>query len=183
MNSCTYVLVNTQYFYRNFYLLNIFIKNMLKKCVSFFEDVNPSQKEIGLTLLVLRVVVGIFFIKFGYGKLFGTPGIEGFTGMLTNFGFFAPSLFAYLVGIAEFFGGIAILLGVFTRFSAFWIAIIAFFAWAKVKGFGLAMGMLLGDKAFSGGSVDFLSLGLLIALVIAGPGIYSVSAKMKKDNI
>jgi len=156
--------------------------HLLKKSVSFFEEVNPSQKETGWALLIMRIAIGIFFIKFGYGKLFGEPGIDGFTGMLTNFGFFAPVLFAYLVGIAEFFGGIAILLGVFTRFSSIWLAIVVFFAWYKVKGFGLTMVIMLGDKPFIGGVIDFISLGLLLALIAVGPGIYSLSAIIRNKK-
>ena len=60
----------------------------------------------------------------GYGKLFGsTPGIEGFTMMLTNIGVPAPEFFAYLTGIIEFFGGIALLIGFTTRIAAALLAI------------------------------------------------------------
>ena len=157
------------------------VSTCIKKGFQFFEDVNPSQKEVGWALLALRVITALFFIKFGYGKLFGTPGIEGFTGMLTMFEFPAPVLFAYLVGVAEFFGGIAMLFGVFTRFSAFWIAIITFFAWAKVKDFGFDPAILMPNGPFIGGLVDILALGPLLALMFSGPGIYSVSAMVNKD--
>src|SRR5260221_10270001 len=65
-------------------------------------------------LLVLRVTVGIIFILHGYSKVFGTPGMVGFTGMVAKIGFPMPVFFAYCAALAEFVGGIAILLGVFT---------------------------------------------------------------------
>jgi len=149
---------------------------LVHKALRFIEDGHPSRDEVDYALLAVRVVVAIFFIKFGFGKLFGAPGIEGFTGMLTMLSFPAPVLFAYLVGIAEFFGGIAILLGVATRFSAFWLTIVSLAAWAGAKSFGLGMLTELpnGDP-FAGGALDFLAIGLTLALFIAGPGRYSVS--------
>lgn len=144
--------------------------NFVKKCLCFFEDTSPSGKEVAWALLVLRIAIAIFFITHGYGKLFGTaPGLEGFTGMLAGLGFPAAGAMALLVGVAEFFGGIALLLGVFTRFSAFWLALISLVAWITVKGFGLPAGDL-----------DLLSLGGTLALLFAGPGMYSVSKYLKK---
>ncbi len=100
--------------------------------------------------------------------------------MLTVLSFPLPSLFAYLVGIAEFFGGIGILLGVATRFSAY---ISYFFAWAGVKSFGLDMVTELPNgNSFAGGAVDWAVLGLTISLLIAGSGALSVSARMNKGG-
>ena len=36
---------------------------------------------------LIRIVAGLIFIFAGYGKLFATPGIEGFSGMLSGLGF------------------------------------------------------------------------------------------------
>ncbi len=146
--------------------------NVLHKAKYFIEDTNPTQKEVSMALLFARIALGVFFITHGFSKL---SGIEGFTGMLDGLGWPMAALFAWLVTIAEFFGGIAILLGVFTRFSAFWLAVITIYAWIGVK--GLALGM--GD---GGGDVDLLALGLTLALFYAGPGALSVSAHMKKGD-
>jgi len=148
--------------------------NVHKKILCFFENTNPTKKETDIALLAVRIAVGLFFVSFGYGKLFGAPGLEGFTGMLTANGFPMPGVFALLVGIAEFFGGIAILLGVFTRFSAFWLTVITAVAWATIKGFSF------GFQAE--GNIDLLALGLTIALLSMGPGAISLSAHMKKDS-
>jgi putative oxidoreductase len=146
--------------------------HIIHKTLCFFENSQPTQKEIGLALLVARIAVGIFFITHGFSKL---SGIDGFVGMLDGLGWPMAALFAWLVAIAEFFGGFAILLGVFTRFSAFWLSIITLYAWIAVKSFSLGMGPGEGD-------VDLLALGLTVAIFFAGPGELSVSAHMKKGD-
>jgi putative oxidoreductase len=145
---------------------------MCKKVCTIFDNPNPSGKEISYALLVMRIAVGLFFVSFGFGKLFGTPGLEMVTGMFTGLGFPIPGVLALLVGIAEFFGGLAILLGVMTRFSAFWLALISLVAWATVKSFSFGFG--------TEGNLDLLALGLTVALLITGPGSISLSKKMLK---
>jgi putative oxidoreductase len=61
---------------------------------------------------IMRIVIALLFVEHGAQKLFGFPiGIEGFT----------FSLFS-LLGLAtilEFFGGLLVFLGLFTRPAAF----------------------------------------------------------------
>ena len=63
-------------------------------------------------LLVLRLVLGAIMIAHGYHKVFG--GFHHHMEMVGSLGI--PSWMAYLSAGAEFFGGIAIVLGLFTRF-------------------------------------------------------------------
>jgi putative oxidoreductase len=63
-------------------------------------------------LLVLRIVLGAIMIAHGYHKVFG--GFHHHMEMVGSLGI--PSWMAYLSAGVEFFGGIAIVLGVFTRF-------------------------------------------------------------------
>jgi putative oxidoreductase len=65
-----------------------------------------------LALLVLRFVLGAIMIAHGYHKVFG--GFHRHMEMVGSLGI--PSWLAYLSAGAEFFGGIAIVLGLFTRF-------------------------------------------------------------------
>lgn len=70
---------------------------------------------------VFRVFVGLLFLQHGAQKLFGWlggPGTPGFAGFLSTLGFPAPIFFAYIVAGIEFFGGLAIALGLFTRLFA-----------------------------------------------------------------
>jgi putative oxidoreductase len=62
----------------------------------------------------LRIVTGFLFMPHGAQKLFGWLGGMGGTGATASF----PGLL-WVAGVLEFFGGLAILLGVFTRPIAF----------------------------------------------------------------
>ena len=71
-----------------------------------------------------RIVIGVIFILAGYGKLFATPGIEGFSGMLGGLGFPLPGFLAILIGVIELVGGIMLLLGLWTTVSASLLSVI-----------------------------------------------------------
>lgn len=72
-----------------------------------------------LALLVLRVVLGVIMIAHGYHKVFG-----GFHHHMESVGSLGlPAWLAYLSAGTEFFGGIAIVLGLFTRFFSLAVAI------------------------------------------------------------
>ncbi len=72
----------------------------------------------GWGITVMRVVVGIVFLLHGGQKLFiwGFGGVAAFMGQI---GIPAPMLAAFVVTLVEFLGGLALLLGPFTR----WVAI------------------------------------------------------------
>ena len=65
-------------------------------------------------LLVLRLALGAIMIAHGYKKVFG--GFHGHQEFVSSLGI--PGWMAYLSTATEFFGGIAIVLGVATRFFA-----------------------------------------------------------------
>ncbi len=67
-------------------------------------------------LLLLRLIVGIVFIYHGYGKLF--CGLHGFAGALASMHVPMPMLGATLSACTEFFGGVAMFLGVGVRVAA-----------------------------------------------------------------
>ncbi|MCF7872264.1 DoxX family membrane protein [Candidatus Woesearchaeota archaeon] len=73
---------------------------------------------------LLRVVVGLIMTISGFGKLFATPGIEGFSGMLSGLGFPIPSALAVIVGIIELLGGLILIIGYFDKYAARLLAII-----------------------------------------------------------
>jgi putative oxidoreductase len=72
-----------------------------------------------LALLVMRVVLGAIMIAHGYHKVFG--GFHHHMEMVGSLGL--PSWLAYLSAGTEFFGGIAIVLGLITRFFSLAIMI------------------------------------------------------------
>ena len=90
-----------------------------------------AQKWIGYAALPLRIALGIIFIYHGYIKLFG--GLDGFSGAIASFGLPAPYFLAVVVGLVEFLGGISLLIGFFTRWSAVLIGIDMIFAFFLVR--------------------------------------------------
>ena len=72
-----------------------------------------------LGLLALRVSLGIIFFTHGYPKLahLGT-GMQGF---FVQHGL--PGYFAYISGVLEVFGGMLLVLGLFTRAAALLLAV------------------------------------------------------------
>lgn len=95
-----------------------------------------DSREVGIhlaTLTALRVVTGFLFFQHGYPKLFGSlPGTgasEPPVELMTMIG---------LSGILEVFGGILIMLGLFTRPVAFVLAgemAVAYFTRHVPRGF------------------------------------------------
>ena len=123
-------------------------------------------QDIGL--LVLRLALGSAFIVHGYPKLFKMFG--GFAGWLDSIGIRPGKFWALVVGVVEFFGGIAIILGLFTQIAAALIAIDMLVAMAKVK-WG-QVGFVETEK--SGWELDLIYLAASVVLLVSGAGNYAV---------
>ena len=79
-------------------------------------------------LLILRAALAIIFFTHGYPKLaHASPQMQS---MFVQHGL--PAQFVYVAGVLETFGGILLLLGLFTRGAAFLLAIEMCVAIAKV---------------------------------------------------
>jgi len=81
-----------------------------------------------LALLILRLVLGVIMIGHGYPKVFG--GLSHHVQAVSSMGL--PGWLAYLSAAAEFLGGIAVILGFFTRFASLAIFINMVVAIGKV---------------------------------------------------
>jgi len=66
-------------------------------------------------LLVARVALGLIFVLSGYAKLMG---LAAFSASLVARGVPAPELFGPLGAAVEFFGGLLIVFGLWTRYAA-----------------------------------------------------------------
>ncbi len=67
-----------------------------------------------LSYTLIRVALGLILIPHGYGKLFGTDAVHAANNFV-KFGWAHPLAWAYFIGALEFFGGILLALGLFTR--------------------------------------------------------------------
>jgi uncharacterized membrane protein YphA (DoxX/SURF4 family) len=120
--------------------------------------------HVSVAALVLRIAVGGLFIVHGYPKLGAQQRKQGAEWM-KSMGL--PGGFILFGGIVEFFGGIAILLGVFTSIIAslfaLWMLSTTWLSAAKMK------------KKFVGGyELDIILLLASLALAAIGGGILSI---------
>lgn len=122
-------------------------------------------------LLALRLTTGIVFIYHGWGKLTDNPGIGPFAGMVGQIGFPFPTLFAWIVALAEFVGGIALVAGVFIQYTSLILIVVMLVALFAVKKFQLPAS-----------DPDLALLGSLIALFTLGPGKYAVGGSKHKHT-
>jgi len=81
-----------------------------------------------LALFVMRLVLGAIMVGHGYQKVFG--GLHHHAQFVASLGL--PAWTGYLSAFAEFFGGILVLIGLFTRCAALAICIDLAVAIAKV---------------------------------------------------
>jgi putative oxidoreductase len=123
-----------------------------------------SQQRLGIA--ILRIITGIVFTTHGYQKLF-TFGIPGVQGAFTKMGAPMPTVTGPLVACLEFFGGIALIIGLLTRLVALGLAIDMISAILIVH---LANGFFL-PTGFE--FVLMLAIASL-TLAFAGPGSVSV---------
>lgn len=84
-------------------------------------------------LVGLRIVVGALFIVHGWQKLIAGGGGPAFAGGLAHMGFNPGVIWAWIVTVVEFGGGICLLLGVLVRPAAALIVIEMLVAIAKVN--------------------------------------------------
>lgn len=117
---------------------------------------------------VLRIVLGIAFIVHGYPKLFNKESREGFAGWLGSIGIKPGKFWALVVGVVEFFGGLALILGVYTQIVALLIVVNMLVAMWKVK-WGK-----VGFTAQGGWELDLAYLAIALSLIFTGPGAWGI---------
>src|ERR1700733_619367 len=129
-----------------------------------------------MTTALLRLVLGVVFFAHGAQKMLGWFGGFGFSGTM---GFLTgtmhiPAPFAFLAIVAEFFGGIGLILGFLTRIAAFGIAVNMLVAIAMVhSGFGFFMNWN-GTQKGEGFEYHLLVLEMTVFLMIRGAGAFSL---------
>jgi len=135
-----------------------------------------SLDHLSMGLMLLRLVLGAVFFAHGAQKVFGWFGGYGLSGTV---GYFrnvvhVPAPLAYLGPFVEFVGGVALILGIFTKFAALGIFLMMLVATIKVH---LPAGFFLSGKGDGKGQGYEFTLTLAVVslvLVILGGGIYSL---------
>ncbi len=122
-----------------------------------------DRPAIDVSLLLLRVIVGIIFAAHGAQKLFGVFGGMGLTETVKMMG-----LLGYPVTIGEFFGGVGLIVGFLCRFSAASLIVIMLGAIGMVHG---QHGFFLSNSGFE---YNLALIGLLLPILIAGPGKFAI---------
>jgi putative oxidoreductase len=121
---------------------------------------------VDLSLLALRVIVGVIFAAHGSQKMFGWFDGPGLEATVKSFG---GGPVPYLVSIGEFFGGVGIIFGFLTRFSAAANIVIMIGAIGMVHG---KNGFFLQNQGFE---YNLALIGLLLPIFLCGPGRFSIS--------
>jgi len=133
-------------------------------------------------LTLLRLAVGLMILPHGLQKTFGWFGGAGYSAQLNGFVQFmhVPAFLAFLAIMAEFLGGLGLLLGAFTRIAAFGVACNMVAAVYFLNGqFGFFMNWT-GKQAGEGFEFHMLVLAMVAVLMARGAGRFSFDRAIAK---
>jgi putative oxidoreductase len=125
-------------------------------------------------IAILRLTLGVLFIAHGAQKMLGSFGGPGFLETLNSFETMGiPRTLGVLAIAAEFFGGIALIVGFLGRVAALGIMTNMIVAIAIVHGqYGFFMNWT-GTQAGEGYEYHLLAIAIALAVVIRGSGAFS----------
>ena len=128
-----------------------------------------DRAAVNAALLIARLIIGVVFAIHGSQKMFGAfggPGLAHVVHMMGPLG--------YLVSIGEFFGGLGLIVGFLSRFSAASITVIMLGAIATVHGKNGFFMNWMGNQKGEGYEYHLIAIGLLLFVLIVGPGQYAI---------
>ena len=133
--------------------------------------------KAGYAALILRVPVGIILAAHGSQKLFGWfggNGLAGTAGWMSSIGIEPGYLMAILAGSAEFFGGLALVLGLLTRPAA---VAAAFTMLVAIFSVHISNGLFMANNGYEYALTLMVAL---ISLAIQGGGYLSIDKALSE---
>lgn len=128
-------------------------------------------------LLVSRILLGWIFVRSGYGKMLDIPA---FAAGLPRLGI--PSWLAYVGAPAEFFGGVALIIGLATRYAVLLLVaflLVATFSAHRYWDFTDMAQRRMQEMQFG---KNIAVLGGFLALFVAGPGRFSIDGWLRRTK-
>jgi len=133
--------------------------------------------DAGQGPLALRLPIGIIFMAHGAQKLFGWfggYGLEGTGQWLASIGLAPGYLMASLAGSAEFFGGLALVLGLLVRPAA---AALAFAMLVAIFAVHIDKGLFMANNGYEFALALFAAS---VSLLVSGAGRASADAALAR---
>lgn len=132
----------------------------------------------------MRLVLGIVFFAHGAQKVLGWWGGFGYSGTMNAFTnmMHIPAPLAFLAIMAEFLGGLGLLVGLLARVAAFGIGVNMLVAVLMIhRHVGFFMNWY-GNQQGEGWEYHLLAIALAVVILVRGAGAYSVDAALTSKN-
>ena len=134
---------------------------------------HTSNDAMHIALFIIRVGFGIIYIMHGFPKIIGGPerweAVGGAMGVV-GLGF-APAFWGFMASLAEFGGGLLLVLGLYTRIAAAFLAFTMLIA--------TIMHISVGDP-LSAVLHPVKGLVVFVALLYSGSGIYAIDTRLAR---
>ena len=125
-----------------------------------------SARQVNIGLAALRIITGIIFTAHGAQKLF-VYGVAGVSGSFGHMGIPMPGLMGPFISLLEFFGGLALIVGLLTRLASLGLSF-------NMLGAILFVHLKAGFFLPNGAEFALAMLAPSLALVFTGAGSYSL---------
>lgn len=137
-----------------------------------------------LTLTIVRLIFGIVFFVHGSQKALGWFGGYGYAGTMQFFThtMHIPALFAFLAIMAEFLGGIALIVGLLSRIAAIGIGINMLVAILLVHSHNGFFMNWSGMQKGEGYEYHLLALALCLIFLVKGSGALSIDRALSNET-
>lgn len=144
---------------------------------AFIQKITNTTSGIAST--ILRIPVGLILMAHGAQKLFGAfggYGLEGTGQWMASIGLEPGYLMALLAGSAEFFGGLALVIGLLVRPAS---VVIAFTMLMAIVTVHLANGLFMASNGYE---YALTLLVVTVSLAFSGAGSFSIDKAIANKN-